>query len=255
MRPKIPLIDLHTHILPRTDDGLKTTKESLNCLSDAIKLGYQTIVLTPHYLAGVNHTHQTNLEEFRKLKKRISKKRLNIELILANEVMLDQDVLTYLEEKKIVTINKSQYLLVELPMYIDDNDIENIIYQIKEKQIIPIIAHPERNVFFQKDLQRIDKFFSLGVVFQCNAGSFLGFYGKEAQKIFQYMLDNQLMHVIASDTHRSHDYQKVEKTLKKLLKDYHHQTIKQLFFENPKRILNNQPVEKIKLEHQKKWFL
>ncbi len=247
-------VDLHTHILPRTDDGIKTTKESLKYLQNASKLGFQTIVLTPHYIVGVNKDYQTNLKEFRRLKKKVSKKRLKIELLLANEVMLDAKILTNLAKNKIVPINNSRYILIEIPLYINEKNIENSIYKLKAAGLIPIIAHPERNLFFQKDLTKLHKLFNLGVIFQINAGSYGGFYGKKAMSVFQYMVANNLVHLVASDAHSASDIKYLSKILKFFQKKYSQQAIDLLFKENPLRILNDEAVMQVNLVKQKSWL-
>ncbi len=230
------LIDLHTHLLPKTDDGARTTKESLQCFEQAIKLGFETIVLTPHFLNGSSFSYERNWEEFRKLKKRVSKKRLKINLILANEIMLDEKVIDNLVAKKSVSINKSKYLLVELPIYYENN-IENMLDKIKEQGYIPIIAHPERNSFFQTDMTKIEALFQQNVLFQVNGVSLLGYYGRKAKEVAEYILENNFAHFIASDSHGEYDY--MEKVLKHLQKNYGDFLIEKLLITNPKRVIEN----------------
>ncbi len=233
-------IDLHTHLLPGVDDGAKSTRVSLNCFEKAVALGFETIVLTPHYLSGASFGYDENLEEFRKLKKKVSKKRLKINLILANEVMLDEKVVANLEGEKIVTINKSKYILVELPMY-GENNIQNMLYKIIEYGLVPIVAHPERNEYFQSDLNRISELKKMGVVFQVNGASLLGYYGKKAQEVANYMIKNNLLHVIASDSHGEYDY--MEKVLDYLNKKNSKKFVDEMLMSNPKKIINNELIK------------
>ncbi len=239
-------IDIHTHLLPQTDDGTRSMKESLACFEKAIELGFQTIVLTPHYLSGVNYDYDTNLRIFRILSKKVRKKNIPVQLILASEVMLSDDIIDNLMNKKIATINQSQYLLVEMPMYNNGYDVKNTIYQLKEKKYIPVIAHPERCDYFQNDLTKIDNLLKMGVVFQLNAASLFGLYGKTARETARYLLKHKKIHLIASDAHSINAYDSLEKTIKYVTKLYGEKTCELLFSINPQAIINNKEVVKMK---------
>ena len=82
-------------------------------------------------------------------------------------------------------------------------NLEDIIYEINLKGYIPIIAHPERYKYFQNDYKKLDELILDGVLFQCNYGSIIGKYGKEAKKLFKYMLSNDLVTFLSTDVHRS----------------------------------------------------
>ena len=43
------MVDFHTHILPRIDDGATDETTSLQMLNIALKQGISDVVLTPHY--------------------------------------------------------------------------------------------------------------------------------------------------------------------------------------------------------------
>ncbi len=243
---KKPLVDLHTHLLPQTDDGTRSIKESLLCFEKASELGYQTIVLTPHYLPGVNKSYQANCEMFRILRKKMRKKNITMNLILANEVMLSDDVVHDLVNQAIVTINDSRYLLVELPMYSNGQDVKNLLYKLKEAQIVPVIAHPERSDYLQTDITRIDDLLKIGVVLQLNAASLFGFYGKQAKEIAQELLQQKKVHLIASDAHSPEVYAILEKCLNYITKKYGAKTCEMLFSTNPQAIIADKDVHRIK---------
>lgn len=43
------MIDIHSHILPRIDDGAKSSSETLDLLKKAEKEGISSIIATPHH--------------------------------------------------------------------------------------------------------------------------------------------------------------------------------------------------------------
>ena len=46
------MIDIHTHILPRLDDGAKDSRVSIELLKRLQKQGVETVVATPHYIGN-----------------------------------------------------------------------------------------------------------------------------------------------------------------------------------------------------------
>lgn len=56
----------------------------------------------------------------------------------------------------------------------------------------------------------------LGVLFQSNYGSILGFYGKKAQKTVKKLLKADMVHFLGTDVHKKNSiYPKIPKALKK----------------------------------------
>ena len=44
------MIDFHTHILPNIDDGSKSVEETFTLLKEAEQAGFDSIILTSHYM-------------------------------------------------------------------------------------------------------------------------------------------------------------------------------------------------------------
>ena len=139
------MIDFHSHIIPQVDDGSKNLKQTDELINEAVNAGFDKIILTPHYIKTYyeSDTEQNELwaEGIRKI---IEKENLNLEVYLGNESYLSDDILELLAEKKITTINSSKYLLMEMPLNTKPINMFSVVYKLKEKEIVPIIAHPER---------------------------------------------------------------------------------------------------------------
>ena len=99
------------------------------------------------------------------------------------------------------TIGDSQYLLVELNHLRLSRTLKQDLLGITSCGMVPIITHPERNrVLLEKPallLELIDQ----GCLVQVTANSFTGFWGERPQKMAEWLLQREAIHVVASDAH------------------------------------------------------
>lgn len=241
------MIDIHSHILPGIDDGSRSMDESIEILKCAEICGVTDIIVTPHYIAGSKYiTNNIDKKELlSSLKKEIKKKKININLYLGNEVYVENNMLELIEKGEISTLHNTKYLLFELPLNYEFNGVEDLIFNLRCKKIIPIIAHPERYSFLKKNPSLIQDLIDAGALFQSNIGSFLGTYGKEAKDTVMLFLKHNMITFISSDIHRRNNnfYEKI-KDLKVLLKKYiSEEEINNLLCENARKILNKELIE------------
>lgn len=197
------MTDVHSHILFNIDDGSDSIEESITLLKELKSIGFTDIILTPHYIKGSEYStnNQTKIERFSELKEEIKKQNIGINIYLGNEIFVCNNILELLERKEIFSLNNTKYLLIELPFHNQILNLEDIIYEINLKGYIPIIAHPERYEYFQKNYKLIDKLREMNVMFQCNYASILGYYGKSAEKLIKYMLKNKYVDYLGTDIH------------------------------------------------------
>ena len=237
-------IDIHSHILYGIDDGSKTLEESIEIIKQHIEMGFTDIVVTPHYIK--NSKYKTNNEEKGRILKELKNKTkdLNINLYLGNEVFINENLEQLLKEKEISSINNSKYLLIELPMAEMPKNVNNIIYELKIKGIIPIIAHPERYSFVQKDPSIVKSWIEDGAILQSNYGSIVGVYGNNAKKAIKKLLKANVISILATDIHFPNNkiYQNMDKSKKRIAKIIGEEKLKDLMINNPKKIIENKEV-------------
>ena len=211
--------DLHCHLLPGIDDGSSSIEESIETLRRAEKEGVSEIVLTPHYIENTryNCNNKNKLELFKKLKKEMSKKDINIKLYLGNENYMSMNFIELLENNEIMTINNSRYLLLEFPLNQIYKNSKECLYELVTKGYVPILAHPERYRDFQKNPSLVEEYTRMGVLLQGNYKSLLGKYGSKAKKTLKILLKKDLITFLGSDMHHTDDYE-IEKALKKVKK-------------------------------------
>ena len=233
--------DIHSHILCGIDDGARTIDESINILDMLYKKGVTDIILTPHYIKGTkyNVANREKFDLFIELKKKYSK----INLYLGSEVYIDSDLVELLKKGEVATLNNSKYLLVELPMSSEIKDLDSIIYDLMKNGIVPIIAHPERYAYIQKDITYLDKFIDMGALLQGNYESLFGKFGKNSEKTLKKLLKKKYISFLGSDIHRENHSDHTELVYKKLLKILKDEKIvNDLLDNNILKVINNDEV-------------
>lgn len=198
------MLDIHGHILPQIDDGAENLEHALEMARVYEKTGVATVVATPHYIRGCYEVEKdTVLEATNHLNENIRKHNLSIQVIPGMEIEICPEIPELIKEGKILTINNNgKYLLIEPPFYTLPSYTNQIFYELNLMGITPILAHPERNQVLGNNLKMIYEMVERGVLIQVNAGSLLGYFGKEVKETVVTMLKSNLVHVIAGDAHR-----------------------------------------------------
>lgn len=197
------MIDMHSHIIYGVDDGSKSEEMTLEMLKLSVKCGVKKIVATPHYMKGRFAVEYGEIKDkVSELRQLVKNEGLEIEIYCGQEVYYKENILEYYEEGAIGTINDSKYMLIELPMReFEVNSVIDNLYELTLKGIVPIIAHPERYLPFIKKPSLINDFIKEGYLFQLNAGSVTGDFGKEVKKLALNYLESGLYTVVGSDAH------------------------------------------------------
>lgn len=236
------MIDIHCHLMPSVDDGAKDLEETLAMFENAYTSGVTDIILTPHYIKGTKY--EINNEQKKKitniLREALRRTDMDINIYYGNEVYIDNDLVDMIKDKKVATLANSRYVLVELPVNSMDNNAGNVFFNLRSNGYIPIIAHPERYVYFQKHPEKVMDYIKLGCLLQGDYMSLLGKYGKKAEKTLKILLKNGVIKFMSSDIHHSYnDYHipEAEKRTLKIVKDEN--IVNKLFVENPESVIND----------------
>ena len=241
MKPK--MIDIHSHILPFTDDGADDWECSIAMLKNAEAEGIKTIVATPHIL-GENFFNEENMiiKTYHELCKKVKAEKLKIKILLGCEIYAQPD--TSLEHK-IATLNSNnKYFLIEFPMNSIPQFVPEKLFEFVVDEKIPIIAHPERNIGFQNRPDFIYEYVQRGSLMQINQGSLFGRFGKRAKTLAFKMLENNLVHFIASDGHKK-DTRMVTliDSYELVFHEFGKQIADTLFRDNPLKAIQGEKIE------------
>ena len=213
------MIDLHIHILPGLDDGAKTLEESIEMCWMSYRDGVRTIVATPHTLNSLYlNDREIILKKVDELNEaltqcglRIADCGINSELQTPNselrilpgaDVRLCENTLSHLDQGRVMTISDSKkYLFLEFSFQGIPHQAEEIIFQVMQRGMIPIITHPERNMELGQRPRRYYEMIRMGCLGQVTAMSLTGEFGPRIKQVAEKLLANRLIHFIASDAH------------------------------------------------------
>ena len=233
------IVDIHSHIIPKVDDGSKSFEESLEMLRLSEKSGTKTIIATPHYFYNRFEEEYNSLEIILgELLEKVREENINIEILLGQEIYFHKKVLSLIKGGIIKSINNSNYILAEASLSDYNKDILDLIYEIRILGFNIILAHPERYEYVQNDITILNDFMKEGCLFQINSGSLSGVFGKKIQKTSFELVKNGYINFIGSDAHgmgrRNTDLSEGLSILKDLNEDYYNRVIK-----NGNLLINN----------------
>jgi len=194
-----PMIDIHCHILPGVDDGSRSWEMTLEMCRLAIRDGISHLVATPH----ANETYVYSRDRVRDLVFELDHK-VGDELAIGigcDFHMSFENIEDAIAHPQRYTIASGRYLLVELSEYGIPPQIGESFRRLQGVGIIPIITHPERNNILQRRPERVLEFVDAGCLVQVTASAVTGLWGETARRISMWLLENDAVHVLASDAH------------------------------------------------------
>lgn len=197
------LVDIHNHILPGIDDGAKTVEDSISLIKGFSEIGITSFLCTPHIMHNVyDNNPKTIKASYDTLSKELSSRSiLDINLSYAAEHMIDDNFEHILEEEEVMPLGKD-HLLVEMSYLQPSFNFDIAVEKVKKKGIFPILAHPERYMYFHGKYGKYPSLKADGVLFQLNLLSLdAASYGESVQKIAERLLKDDLIDYVGTDIH------------------------------------------------------
>ena len=240
-----PFIDLHSHIAWDVDDGIKTKEDAIKALEQAIEDGIMGICSTPHVICGKTDTVAFQNILLRQQELMEIAKEMGIYIYSGAEMFMNIDFLDSLDNGIFQTLNESRYMLVEFDLSRDIHYISYIDEYLDElfcRGFIPIIAHVERFFPTGLDLEMVENWLEMGCLLQTNRTSLMGFQGKVIQRNAHHLVKNKMIHLIASDTHRTvgNRIEKLSDAYQVVIKLTDNEYADQLLLRNPLIILDDE---------------
>ena len=235
--------DNHTHILPGVDDGAAGMPQALELVRMAWKNGTRTLFLTPHYRGKFKESPQWLRESFSMFSQMVREELPAMKLVLGSEVHYEAEMPERIQQKQVLSINDSQYLLLEFRGSSLRSQIIAGVSEVIRCGFIPIIAHVERYQEFLTDDSLVPEVLEKGALVQLNADSVMGQNGLRVKKFCHRMLKEQMVHFIASD---AHDTRKRPPLLRdcflRVHKKYGEEYAAQVFYHNAQAVIENQVI-------------
>ena len=236
------MIDLHCHILPGVDDGPATLDEAVAMCRLAAEDGCATMVATPHQRhPSFSAVPRRRLEEV--CVELVSALDGVIEVRLGAEVRVDSELLLDLEREpsEVIPLAGSRYLLLELGRTEAEPSPEDLVHELRVAGWRPVLAHPE--MIHWLELDRLVDLVEDGALLQITAAALLNEFGRLPHVRVWTLLEEGLVHFIASDSHSptwrppglSTAFAAIERRLGAAL-------ARQLLVDNPARVLADVPL-------------
>lgn len=244
------MIDIHNHMIYKFDDGPKVIAESLDMLHMAADQGITDVFATSHFSEIIPPEVEADyFDKLKTLREEAAANNILVDIHSGSELFYHLFMDQTIKEKKVATLaGKGLYVLMEFSLFIMPTGVEEVLFNLSMNGIIPIIAHPERYPAVRQNPQRSLDYLKYGAILQVNAGSILGSFGKEVQRLSMWMLENKLVHFISSDAHntrtRTFRMKDVADALKEHLDDDY---ISDLVERNARKILNSEKMDKVKI--------
>jgi len=235
-------IDIHSHILPNVDDGSKSLEQSLNMLKIAYEEGIRIIIATPHYKVDrCECSYEKVKDSYNLLSEAMKKDYPDMEIYLGNELMNTEEVENLYKKGNIMTLAKSDYILVEFYPSVSVRELHEMVNSILLMGKIPVIAHVERYACLLEDIEQIYELKEYGAVIQVNTGSVNSKKGgRTVKKFLKKIFKENLVDIIATDAHSDgHRAPYMKDAARYISKKYGEDYSRLLTMENPEKILKN----------------
>lgn len=194
------MVDIHTHVLPKVDDGSPSLEISLNMLKDEVEQGVTDVICTPHYRGAFRHSPEKLRSIFSEFCDAVNKEGIPVNLYLGEEIFVGEGVKTDIFKEETLSMNGTKFVLLEFDYY-KNGDVPEAVYKVKEMGYIPIIAHIERYKYLT--MEDIFEIKNLGALIQVNADSVMGKVKAVDKKLIKHMFRVGLIDFVASDLHHN----------------------------------------------------
>lgn len=196
------MIDLHAHVLPGIDDGPPDLKAALDLLRAMSAQGVTTVVAAAHALDGqYNATRDAVLAATEAVGLALETERIPLKVLPGMELYLTFDLLRALKTGKVMGLNGSNYVVVELPPREFPAYTERALFDLMIAGYRPILNHPERNLAIQKRPEYMYRLAERGVVAMVTGASLLGRFGATAEELARSFVAEEIAPYVVSDAH------------------------------------------------------
>jgi protein-tyrosine phosphatase len=196
------VIDLHSHILPGLDDGVRSVADARELARTSLAGGVRAIVATPHVRDDYPTTAGRMETSVTALQRDLEEHEIALPVLPGGELALDRvEALTPDELARFTLAQSGRYVLVEFPYYSLPLGLEGVVRRLRAAGVVAILAHPERNPGIQESPEWLERPVAAGALVQLTFSSLAGGFGRGARRAATRLVERRFAHVIASDAH------------------------------------------------------
>jgi protein-tyrosine phosphatase len=196
------VVDMHSHLLPGLDDGVRSFEEAADIIRQFQALGYRKLITTPHVMSDTyRNTPEIILNRLAELRHYLAEQNITMAVEAAAEYYLDEHLISMVEKNIPLLTLGDHYVLFETNFLTEPYHLKEFIFLLGVKGYHPVLAHPERYIYLQQDFSKAEDLIQRDVLFQINISSFTGYYSKGAQQTAEKLVDKGWVHFLGSDCH------------------------------------------------------
>jgi protein-tyrosine phosphatase len=196
------VIDLHSHILPGIDDGAADLSLSLEMARIAASQDVVVQACTPHIFPGVyNNTGPQIRQAVADLQRELDDAGIELTLVCGADAHMVPNMVAGLRGGTILSIADTRYVLVEPPHHVAPPRVDAFFFDLLAAGYVPVLTHPERLRWIEAHYETFVRLARAGVWMQVTSGSLTGAFGARPKYWAERMLDEGLIHILASDAH------------------------------------------------------
>ncbi|MBC9796665.1 histidinol phosphatase [Sinomicrobium sp. FJxs] len=204
--------DIHSHLLPGIDDGAKDIEDTQRLIRGFTELGITRIITTPHIIQGV----WPNTSEI------ITQKKEEVRPALENKVRFFDAAAEYLMDESFrelikkgdILCLKDKFVLVEMSYINPPIALFDILFDMQVAGYIPVLAHPERYMFYHQNFDMYNKLKKAGCRLQLNLLSLTSYYGRDVHKTAVKLLKKDMLDFIGTDMHNTRHLERLQQKIK-----------------------------------------
>ncbi|HEX8577592.1 MAG TPA: CpsB/CapC family capsule biosynthesis tyrosine phosphatase [Flavobacterium sp.] len=194
-------VDIHSHLLPGIDDGSKDFDNTLILLNSLQDIGFKQFTATPHIIKNIWDNDRKDIEGVAaSTVEKLQNKNVNVPFKAAAEYMMDESFSKLVASEPLLTL-KDNFVLVEMSYVNPPMQLYDILFELRIAEYQPVLAHPERYMFYHNNFEEYKKLKKAGCLLQMNLLSSVGYYGKNVAKISQLLLEKGMIDFTGSDVH------------------------------------------------------
>lgn len=204
---------MHSHLLPGIDDGSDALENSAQLIRQFQQLGYRKLITTPHIMHDLyRNTPAIIHSKLDELRTYLREQQIDMSIDAAAEYYLDEGLMALLNQPEPLLTFGDKYVLFETNFMTEPYNLREFIFVATTQRYRLVLAHPERYIYMQNNLDKAEDLLNRGVLFQINLASLTGYYSKAAQQMAFKLIDRGWVHFAGSDCHHAQHLRLLEET-------------------------------------------
>lgn len=203
--------DIHSHLIPDIDDGSKSIEDSIVLARGLQELGYKKAITTPHIMSDYYRNSPKIIRDgLLEIEKPLIENDIDLKINVGAEYYIDFDFIKKIGKEELLTFGDN-YILVEFSFVDPPRGIKEAFFELQVNGYKPVLAHPERYMYWHSNPKELFELKDRDVLFQLNLLSLIGYYGGGPEKMGETLLANSMVEWLGTDLHNQYQLQLLKK--------------------------------------------